>query len=557
MSTTEFDDLVEDLPGDGEIIPNVTPNHSTHSEKYKDIFERLKKGPLNLNAHFGAQGLGFASTIADTAAMTAALGFLAANGDVTNEGNTRPTIELDRGDYWFGDLPVIEFRGLDITGLGRFGTTVSYTGTATLFAFGEFSDDPSDGGAEPEGYYGGPAQGARIRNMMIRRSVYPEIPAEGSGVGTAIADNGSGDVTVDECIVLGFAYGFQGSYGSDFSQITNSFIGRCDIAAYFGPHCQQVKIEGNTFYFNREGLVVEGAPQGSCRDNYFMGSGISSVTFDGHDDETRLGLPYPGSQNYEHSFMIEGCWFETFVDGGFMGRNAPRQVWVTAGATANADAVPRYVKVRDSYMVAGGDPTDTCFFEFRSGTRHLIDGLLIYGAGLEEVVTMGDGGPFGITLKNVEFQDPTLDTIPLVTPTVGTGWQVINDRSRRVTLPDDANEAWQDVWLGLTGSQRWRWLYHPSGTVGLQFWSGSAWIERITFDPQNRRVIFEDSSVARVAPKVTGTRTDECFRTGLNVTGSRPSAATAGAGSQFYDTTLGIPIWSNGTVWKDAAGTTV
>lgn len=34
-------------------------------------------------------------------------------------------------------------------------------------------------------------------------------------------------------------------------------------------------------------------------------------------------------------------------------------------------------------------------------------------------------------------------------------------------------------------------------------------------------------------------------------------AAAAGNGTQVYDTTLGKPIWSNGTVWKDAAGTTV
>jgi hypothetical protein len=28
-------------------------------------------------------------------------------------------------------------------------------------------------------------------------------------------------------------------------------------------------------------------------------------------------------------------------------------------------------------------------------------------------------------------------------------------------------------------------------------------------------------------------------------------------GQQYYDTTLGIPIWYNGTVWKNAIGTTV
>jgi len=40
-------------------------------------------------------------------------------------------------------------------------------------------------------------------------------------------------------------------------------------------------------------------------------------------------------------------------------------------------------------------------------------------------------------------------------------------------------------------------------------------------------------------------------------TGSRPSASDVGAGACIYDTTLSKPIWSNGTNWKDAAGTTV
>lgn len=66
-----------------------------------------------------------------------------------------------------------------------------------------------------------------------------------------------------------------------------------------------------------------------------------------------------------------------------------------------------------------------------------------------------------------------------------------------------------------------------------------------------------DTTLGRVASSVLGVGTDDCLRTGLAVTGSRPAAATAGQGSQFYDTTLGIPIWSTGSVWKDAAGNTV
>ena len=40
-------------------------------------------------------------------------------------------------------------------------------------------------------------------------------------------------------------------------------------------------------------------------------------------------------------------------------------------------------------------------------------------------------------------------------------------------------------------------------------------------------------------------------------TANRPTAAAAGVGGHVLDTTLGKPIWSNGTNWRDATGTVV
>lgn len=40
-------------------------------------------------------------------------------------------------------------------------------------------------------------------------------------------------------------------------------------------------------------------------------------------------------------------------------------------------------------------------------------------------------------------------------------------------------------------------------------------------------------------------------------TAARPSASAIVPGSQFYDTTLSKPIWSDGTAWRDATGTAV
>lgn len=66
-----------------------------------------------------------------------------------------------------------------------------------------------------------------------------------------------------------------------------------------------------------------------------------------------------------------------------------------------------------------------------------------------------------------------------------------------------------------------------------------------------------DISLSRTAANVLALDAATVWKTGQNVTGSRPAAATVGKGAQFYDTTLNKPIWSDGTNWKDAAGTTV
>jgi hypothetical protein len=47
------------------------------------------------------------------------------------------------------------------------------------------------------------------------------------------------------------------------------------------------------------------------------------------------------------------------------------------------------------------------------------------------------------------------------------------------------------------------------------------------------------------------------LRPGRFTTALRPTAAAAGVGGNIYDTTLSKPIWSDGTVWRDAVGTAV
>lgn len=66
-----------------------------------------------------------------------------------------------------------------------------------------------------------------------------------------------------------------------------------------------------------------------------------------------------------------------------------------------------------------------------------------------------------------------------------------------------------------------------------------------------------DVYLERKAANVLGLDTGDCFKTGVSATASRPSAASVGQGSQYFDSTLNKPIWSDGTNWRDATGTVV
>jgi hypothetical protein len=66
-----------------------------------------------------------------------------------------------------------------------------------------------------------------------------------------------------------------------------------------------------------------------------------------------------------------------------------------------------------------------------------------------------------------------------------------------------------------------------------------------------------DVELSRKAANVLGLASGDVFRHQSGATGSRPNAASVGAGSEWFDTTLGIPIWSDGTDWVDATGAVV
>jgi hypothetical protein len=93
-----------------------------------------------------------------------------------------------------------------------------------------------------------------------------------------------------------------------------------------------------------------------------------------------------------------------------------------------------------------------------------------------------------------------------------------------------------------------------SGTItGASIAAGEIGTAVLAYSPvsaQNKRLLIANGDSNALA---IGGYTD--YESGA--TTDRPTASLAGAGGRFYDTTIGKPIWSDGTNWKDAAGNTV
>ena len=76
---------------------------------------------------------------------------------------------------------------------------------------------------------------------------------------------------------------------------------------------------------------------------------------------------------------------------------------------------------------------------------------------------------------------------------------------------------------------------------------GNAWVfYRVGYNQS----LGDGLEVARISK-------DGSWRGPAYSTAGRPSAVTEGVGAMIYDGTLSKPIWSDGTMWRDAAGATV
>lgn len=134
-------------------------------------------------------------------------------------------------------------------------------------------------------------------------------------------------------------------------------------------------------------------------------------------------------------------------------------------------------------------------------------------------------------------------------------WSTLNTGSRRISDLDDLNTY---VYAGVFARNQGSSITvanSPTNTSGkLMVWDSpvNAGITQLWINDESQTFHF------RVFNSPTWTawkqvNTDIFLKSGT--TALRPSAPVAG--QSYFDTTIGKPIWWNGTVWKDATGATV
>jgi hypothetical protein len=210
------------------------------------------------------------------------------------------------------------------------------------------------------------------------------------------------------------------------------------------------------------------------------------------------------------------------------------------------------------------------YWENSSGVRAVdITGGVNNSIDSPRLTTVNDGVRIGAVPYSTLLTNPTSGG-PAPISNAGIGTILVGDFTTTVTLTDtgtrtiqlDANSTKGKLPpvanFTLTGA--------ASGTASVLFGddgAGSAWqISKINADGH---LYVKDLTNNRfplyLIPGATANASAVVFGAiplwPSSNTAGRPSAGTWGAGACWYDTTLGKPIWSNGSVWKDAAGTTV
>lgn len=530
--------------------------HDVLSTAHAAEFAAVGLGWINV-AGFGASPS--ATSAVNTAAFNAAIAYAKTLAVAGNSEAFRapPPIYVGPGTYQLGVLATIDFAGFQLIGASRFSTLLQLTGTGPHIVLGAYN-------ATPANWWYGVASNWVVKNLKVHSDEY-SVSHDRTRTRTFLQDNGGGSGHLTGVDIQGCKVGFEGTSGSDFTLIDDCWFDLCDLGIYLGVASEQVELTRVNLSRCVEGFVSDWAPQGNIRGCWAQDSLDADFVFQ-TDTLTRLGQTptSPSGTSLEFMWWLSGLWLESGADAGSRPIAPPRSILIRGTSTAIG---PRYVHMEKLFVVAGGTAfsANAAIVEVQSGRRHSMKDVIVQGTAYPYAVKYnGYAGDFD--LENVYTKDGYTAVIPYVA--VGGGANLnpnahYRDRWQNITAQSNSNVATYEEWSRVQDKvNAIRLLGFDNGVIGWAFnvdgTPVTGWLTRVKLDVQSAKLIFrDDTEVRRAAANVLATGTDDGFRTGSSITGSRPSAVTLGAGTQWFDTTLNKPIWSDGTVWRDAAGTAV
>lgn len=262
--------------------------------------------------------------------------------------------------------------------------------------------------------------------------------------------------------------------------------------------------------------------------------------------------PYPQGQMYIGDPSLDYCTFLTTIDAG-------------SGNVIDMRYVGNLEAALDTRLIQGLDYTVSGYDTRTVGIATRAVGTVgnTLGTGILDRMVVSSGlvtDSSYVKVRNARFQlvaDTGLTKVLQVFASNGTTELAAIDSTGHLKLtPSGASVNHIETWYG--GALQFyvtvdgTWIGIGDGAA-----STSVRVGAIGTASQPCVMFGQDTRIQRLGANRLALNVASTFTTGLNVTGSRPSAVTVAAGAQFYDTSLSKPIWSDGTNWKDAAGATV
>lgn len=465
------------------------------------------------------------------------------------ETSDKRTLVLGGGEYGVTETLQVNVRGVTIIGQQRDRTASAasrlvYDGSGAAIQVGT-----DDGQAHDANNLDG-LQGFTLRDLSL---VYDgaltglDNGQQSYGAGThGVREWRGGDVLLERVTIEHFDFAFW-AIQSDLSHFNDLQVLYCHRGVYLGPRSSQATFWGGYAVLNDQAVHLDRCSNTRFYHTKFVGNGAVGT------NPIRVASDWASAGT--HDTLFDACQFEhlqgvaeieAFVDFGVGGSARCRDltfrdcaVW-TEGS-GGAHHAKHLVKVEDATRV---------YIQRLHGPM---------SQNLTKPVLISSAAPSAPEL-DIELSPEFSATVPPFDKEGSVG--AVCRRQLPASGTTSGGEAWfqaQPTVLQVNHADSDRIMLRLDGR-DADMAGATRWDVRI--DRANNRLIvrpivnglFRVMNAAGTLSVLTVDTANNVVRLTPLATASRPSAVNAGSGGMIYDTDLAQPLWSDGSVWRDAMG---